>query len=123
MDDRELTGGFVRPSWTERLALWFGRRRCFRVEGRSMWPHLRPGDRVLVDTRAFGRSAPVRGDVVVARHPFRTDVRWIKRVASVTPEGVLELIGDNPEESTDSRTQGLVQPEHVMGRVTSVRVS
>ena len=86
-----------------------------------MWPHLRPDDRVLVDPRAYRGRAPERGDVVVARHPFRTDVRWIKRVASVTPSGALELVGDNPDESTDSRTQGLVQPEHLVGRVTSVR--
>lgn len=87
-----------------------------------MWPHLRPGDRVLVDPNAYRRHPPGVGEVVVADHPFRSDVRWVKRVASVTSTGSLELVGDNPDESTDSRTQGAVPLHQVWGRVTSVFV-
>jgi nickel-type superoxide dismutase maturation protease len=87
-----------------------------------MWPHLRPGDRVLVDPNAYRRRAPGVGEVVVADHPFRSDVRWVKRVVALTSTGALELVGDNPDESTDSRTQGAVPLHQVRGRVTSVLV-
>lgn len=84
-----------------------------------MEPTLADGDLVLVDPRAYRDRLPESGHVVVARHPFRRSILWVKRVHEVTPEGRLELIGDNPGASTDSRTQGQVPLEKVHGRVTS----
>ncbi len=88
-----------------------------------MWPHLCPGDRVLIDPSVYRHRAPCVGEVVVADHPFRSDVRWVKRVVALTSSGALELVGDNPDESTDSRTQGAVPLHQVRGRVTSVLVN
>jgi len=87
-----------------------------------MWPHLCPGDRVLVDPCAYRHRPPAVGEVVVADHPFRSDVRWVKRVAALTTTGALELEGDNPDESTDSRTQGAIPIHKVRGLVTSALV-
>lgn len=94
------------------------RRRCFEVGGESMRPTLRPGQRVLVDPRAYARRVPALGDIVVARHPFRREVHLVKRVARVDGDRVF-LAGDNPAESTDSRTLGGFLPERIVGRVTS----
>lgn len=80
-----------------------------------MLPTLAPNDEVLV---ALGRTVAV-GDIVLARHPYRSDVHLLKRVGRVDAEGRLELIGDNPSESTDSRSFGLVSIDHVLGLVTS----
>jgi nickel-type superoxide dismutase maturation protease len=84
-----------------------------------MSPLLQPGDEVLIDPRAYRYQAPRPGDVVVVRHPYRTDVRLIKRVAAILEDGRCRLEGDNPAESTDSRAFGSVSAEHIVGRVTS----
>jgi len=94
-------------------------RRRFRVTGASMSPLLQPGDEVLIDPRAYRRRPPHPGDIVVARHPFRTDLPQVKRVTGVLENGYCLLEGDNPEESTDSRAFGALPPERLLGRVTS----
>jgi len=102
------------------LLLWaLRRRRRFRVNGDSMLPHLRPGDEVLVDPRAYRRTSPHVGDVVIARHPFRRDVRLIKRVVRVLDGDRYDLRGDNPAASTDSRAFGALPRRYLLGRVTA----
>ncbi len=81
-----------------------------------MLPGLSPGDLVLADTRALQRSAPEVGDIVVARHPFKSGVRLIKRVVAIE-SGRVRLSGDNPDESTDSRGLGLFQTPDLLARV------
>jgi type IV secretory pathway protease TraF len=54
---------------------------------------------------------------VLVRHPYRTDLRMVKRVARVLSDGRCLLAGDNAEESTDSRTFGAVPKAYVLGRV------
>ena len=82
-----------------------------------MEPSLMAGGFVLVNPRAYARRRPRRGDVVLARHPFRTDVRLIKRVADFSREGRVALTGDRAEASTDSRDFGSVAVSDLMGRV------
>ncbi len=84
-----------------------------------MVPILKPGDEVLADPFAYRRSHPQPGDIVIARHPLRSDVYLIKRVSAVLDDGRCHLDGDNPAESTDSRAFGMVAAEHLRGRVTS----
>ncbi|MDX1520567.1 MAG: nickel-type superoxide dismutase maturation protease [Anaerolineae bacterium] len=99
--------------------LWLRRRRRrVRVTGDSMLPLLAPGDEVLVDPGAYRRTGPRPGDIVIARHPYRTEVTLIKRVESLTAAGQLVLKGDNPAESTDSRTFGTIGLDQVIGKVT-----
>lgn len=102
--------------------LWIlGRRRRLRVVGESMLPHLKPGDELLLDPRAFAHRLPRQGEVVVARHPFRGDVLVIKRVMRADSDGGgVTLAGDNPEASTDSRAYGSVPMRLVLGRVSSI---
>lgn len=76
---------------------WFG---CFTmVSGPSMNPTLASGELIWVDRRSYGATAPVRGDVVVARHRGE----WIvKRVVGLpgeeveVREGRLYVNGGNP---------------------------
>jgi nickel-type superoxide dismutase maturation protease len=102
------------------LLLWFLRlRRRFRVTGASMAPLLQPGDEVLVNPRAYRRMPPHPGDIIVARHPYRTDLRLVKRIAEVLENGYCVIEGENQSESTDSRVFGPLPPERILGRVTS----
>jgi nickel-type superoxide dismutase maturation protease len=86
------------------------------VRGPSMYPALRPGDRVLFDRLAYRLDDPSPGDIVLARHPARPGVRFIKRVAGVSGADGYELLGDNADASTDSRTLGRFRRQDIAGR-------
>lgn len=83
------------------------------VSGDSMKPALRDGDRVVV--RRLGR-APRAGEIVLVPDPRAPERSLVKRIAAIGPDG-LELAGDDPERSTDSRHFGPVARRAVEGRV------
>jgi inner membrane protease subunit 1 len=107
---------------------WWGRRRVV-VQDHSMEPGLLPGDRLYVDTRAYRRKGPARGDIVVVRDPDDPR-RWLlKRVAGLpgdrlpgtlapVPTGCLFLLGDRSADSRDSRAFGPVPYHRLVGRAT-----
>jgi len=98
--------GRVMRSWPHRVA----------VEGRSMAPTLRPGEWLLVDPLAYRETAPVAGHIVVAPDPREPGRLLVKRVGGVAVDGSLELRGDAPDASTDSRTFGPLPAAAVTGR-------
>jgi nickel-type superoxide dismutase maturation protease len=115
---RRLTGVF----WLASIAvvcrlLW---RSVHRVEvtGSSMAPALRAGDRLLIlGTPWWPQPWPKPGSVVAVRDPRLPARILIKRVAGVDRRrGTLEVAGDAPEASTDSRTFGPVDRTSVVGR-------
>jgi len=75
------------------------------VEGRSMTPALRPGDRLLIEQRTYRRRAPLPGEIVIVVDPRQPQRELIKRVAAVA-DGAVELRGDAADHSTDSRIFG-----------------
>jgi nickel-type superoxide dismutase maturation protease len=99
--------------WKDRILFFLGRRDAFRVEGNSMMPTLNDGDVVLVR-----RTRRVKvGNVILAKHPYQQSVKVLKRISEINEQGRLVLTGDNPEESTDSRTFGSISSADVMGKV------
>ena len=105
-----------KANWKELLLYFLGQRKAFLVEGDSMTPTLSDGDRVLVDEKAYITI----GDIVLAKHPYKSDVKIVKRVSEIADDGRLTLSGDNPAESTDSRAFGTVSLESIIGKVTSI---
>ena len=103
---------------TAMLTGWGARRlRRVVVSGTSMVPTLEPGDRLVV----FRRARIGVGDLVVfpdPREPERggTGRELVKRAIQVRP-GFIEVAGDNPPASTDSRVFGEVPAGRVLGRV------
>jgi nickel-type superoxide dismutase maturation protease len=89
------------------------------VAERSMEPALRPGDWLLVRRRMRpGRPPRIRaGQLVIARHPHRSDLLLVKRAARTEASGWW-LESDNPAASAvDSRSFGAVPPDLIEGRV------
>lgn len=80
-----------------------------------MLPTYMPGRKVVVQkTWFFTRIMP--GDVVVAKDP-RNGRLILKRVQHINSKGQLFLLGDNKEESTDSRTFGFIARKNAIGKV------
>lgn len=110
----------IRDASLKEYVLWLLRqRRRFRVSGPSMLPLLQPGEEVLIDPLAYVDRHPSLGDVVVAEHPKRPNLRLVKRVIAVLDTGDCLLVGDNPDASTDSRNFGAVSQRNILGKVTS----
>ena len=101
------------------FVLWLLRRlKRYRITGNSMVPTLSAGEEVLASPIAHSRRAIVPGEILVTHHPYIRDELLIKRVQEISADGGLILQGDNPGESTDSRSFGAV-PTHLM---VSVRI-
>lgn len=99
--------------WKDQVLLILRRRTAFVVDGESMSPTLESGDKVIVNP-----EAPIAvGDIVLASHPYKQNTRLIKRVTEINASGDFILTGDNPDESTDSRTLGAFRPADILGKV------
>jgi len=80
-----------------------------------MMPLLKHGDQVTVNESAELDA----GDIVIALHPFKKGVEMVKRIREIDENGKYFLVGDNPDESTDSRTFGAISVECIKGKVVS----
>ncbi|MFV2172820.1 S24 family peptidase [Actinomadura sp. LOL_016] len=107
-----LGGGAVLAAGT----VWArGRLRTAAVEGTSMLPGLRPGDWLVVRT-----GAARTGDVVVARHPERTELLIVKRAVRRERDGWwLESDHQRAPGRRDSWDFGAVPDGLVVGRVVA----
>ena len=99
-------------NWKDRIMFFLGRLEAYRVEGDSMLPTLKDGDVIMISSK----PAVVAGDIVLAKHPYKQSVKVVKRVDKIDENGRVLLIGDNPAESTDSRTFGTVSIEYIYGK-------
>jgi nickel-type superoxide dismutase maturation protease len=99
----------------EKALVFLGSRHKYICEGRSMNPTLKDGEVVLVD-----REAKIEvGDIVVAGHPIEHGSEVVKRVLRINEHGHYFLMGDNPDDSIDSRDYGAVTLEYIKGKVVS----
>lgn len=95
----------------------FRRRKRMTVVGASMYPLLKPGDEVLWNPFGYRKNQPEIGDIVIAWHPGRSNLKIIKRISAVLPDGTLNLQGENPFESTDYFR---VPASKILGKVTCI---
>jgi nickel-type superoxide dismutase maturation protease len=85
------------------------------VRGHSMEPTLADGDWLLVDPLAYSARFPRPGELVVVTDPINDDRLLVKRVASVTDDGVASLVGDHPAHAIEEALSE-VDPDAVVGR-------
>ncbi len=90
-----------------------------QVEGYSMWPTLKPKDRVIVRPLNQHSELPPIGAIIVCIHPHQPSCRVIKRLSAVT-DNQLTILGDYPDASTDSRQWGSISRECLIGDVVAL---
>lgn len=111
-----LTAGFINKD------KWLGVHIYF-VPSMSMYPTLKPGEFILVDTWQYQTSQPEAHDVVVFQHPQQ---QWLVKRIGLWPEGELNkndqfyLLGDNSNASQDSRHFGGIEENQIIGKVKLV---
>ena len=88
------------------------------VVGDSMAPTLRPGDLLVAERLTYCRRAPRNGEIVLVADPRDPARELIKRVVGVEADGV-ELRGEDPVRSTDSRTFGPVPASAIRWRAVA----
>ncbi len=99
----------------ETALVFLGYRYKYICEGKSMNPTLKDGEVVLVD-----RKAEIEvGDIVVAKHPVEQNSEIVKRVERINERGNYFLVGDNLEDSNDSRHFGAVTRQYIKGKVVA----
>ena len=101
------------------IGLWLGKHRftTYEIAGNSMLPSLSPGDYVIVDRGAYRSTPPRPGQIALAQDPRDPRRALVKRVGWIDPDGRIWLLGDQPDESTDSLSFGPVAPDLIIGRV------
>ena len=103
--------------------------RRYVVDGRSMLQAFAPGDRLMLESISHRLRAPRIGEVVAARQPgagLRLDLKRIVAgpgsavtvggQSQILAEQEFFLLGDNLDESTDSRQLGPIQRKDIVGR-------
>ncbi len=105
-----------KASFFEIALIFLGSRHKYVCEGKSMNPTLKDGEVVLVDRETVNIEV---GDIVIARHPIEQKSEVVKRVGRINERGHYFLVGDNPEESEDSRHYGAVTRDYIKGKVVA----
>ncbi|MCL2093743.1 MAG: S26 family signal peptidase [Treponema sp.] len=100
------------------------------AEGQSMAPALRPGSMLLVCRVYYGFKlpwsqsyilqwkAPQGGDVVVFYTPLGEIA--VKRIGDMIPGAMFIALGDNLDQSYDSRNYGPVPVQNIIGKVMGI---
>jgi len=104
-----------KANFLDQLLVSLGRRYKYICEGPSMNPTLYDGEAVLVDPNAEIKV----GDIVIAKQPIEQITETTKRVKSINERGHYFLVGDNLEDSEDSRHFGAVTRDYIKGKVVA----
>ena len=85
-----------------------------RISGDSMWPTHPEGTEF--DLLSPHTNQPTVGDIVLANHPFHSNLQIVKRIQSID-DGLVFLVGDNPDPtaSEDSHNFGSVPLDAIHG--------
>lgn len=87
----------------------------FRVYGHSMMPTISPGQRVVVSSIPYLFSKPKKGDIILVQDPH-SNTYFIKRIAYIHAN-TYTVLGDNLQDSKDSRQFGEIHHSAIMGKV------
>ena len=84
-----------------------------RIHGHSMQPAISHGQKVLVSSLPYIFSKPKVNDIVALKFDNKI---FVKRIHSVS-EDKYYLLGDNKEDSLDSRNLGPIDRKNILAKV------
>ena len=84
-----------------------------------MLPNLHEGDAVLVNRLSYLLHEPKANNIVALKDPRdgKTLIKRIVKIDSAKQNTEYFVLGDNPRESTDSRTFGWIKKKDIIGKV------
>lgn len=121
-----MSAGFLCCSLALAVGLFIGKAsllgvNLYYIPSASMYPTLKPGDLILVDTWAYKLNAPAINDIVVFSTPDRPAYTMVKRVADISDgDHTFFLLGDNSQASQDSRHFGVIHRSLIKGKVVRI---
>lgn len=121
-----LSAGLLGCSLVLAVGLFIGKAsllgvNLYYIPSASMYPTLKPGDFIVVDTWAYRGSAPEINDIVTFMLPNKPGHVMVKRIAGTEVAGAsYTLLGDNPHDSQDSRQFGAIKASDITGKVIHI---
>lgn len=114
-----LIGGFFTKQY------WLGVHIYF-VPSMSMYPTLKSGQFILLNTWAYRKKEPEVDDVIVFK-PRNPDKWFVKRISTwpngnTVNNGLWYVLGDNQKHSMDSRSFGGIEHDQIIGKVKLVLI-
>jgi signal peptidase I len=88
----------------------------FIIEGHSMEPAFRPGDKVVINRLAYFFAKPKPGDVVALKESGRRGKILLKRIEKDQDNNYL-VVGVNKDDSFDGRKFGSITRKQIIGRL------
>jgi nickel-type superoxide dismutase maturation protease len=85
----------------------------YKIVGHSMEPTLHSGDTIFVSNLPYVFNHPQKGDIIAAKVDGKV---VIKRIEKIEKENYF-LLGDNPDDSHDSRKFGMIGRKDILGKV------
>ncbi len=88
--------------------------RKYEVIGHSMEPTLKNGEEIIVNRLSYILFSPKINDVVaIADEMMKIYIKRIKEIS----DGKYYVLGDNPQDSKDSRSFGWIEKKDIIGKV------
>ncbi len=96
------------------------------IPSMSMYPTIKPGQFILVDTKRYHESKPELGDIVIIKRDSNTNIvkrihRWPMSIPNHKNE--YYVLGDNKASSYDSRKFGGISGDRITGKAKLVVLS